>query len=271
MKLKYQLPEIYHRFLPKALLEKELYETKATCDDCAMQKGRTKTRITYRADLKCCTFYPFMPNYLIGALLSDSRTSVHGRAAIDEILKLGRGCLPIGFVAPVTYQLDFETRKDKLFGNHQPWLCPYYDKKMQNCGIWRNRGSVCTSFICKSSYGKKGMSFWRSLGDHLSYLEMALAEEVLAELAFSPREVSEQLRYLKVQPRDLHEEPISIRDHWTPSQLAGAWKDWVSEKEALYLRAYEIVSQLPSARFEELLGDLGRNLESDLLFRTSEI
>ena len=99
--------------------------------------------------------------------------------------------------------------------------------------------------------------------------EMALAERLLLSLRLAEKSLN--IEDLKVQPGDLTEDPIPIRDNWTPSQLAGVWRDWINERESLYLRAYEIVRQISSERFEELLGDLGRNLESDLLFRTSKL
>src|SRR4051812_8134014 len=157
--LKHQLPAFYSSLLPNQILELDIQEKKATCDSCIMVPK-------YHPDLKCCTFQPFLPNYLVGAIL---KSNLSGKKVIQKMISKKRDCLPIGIVAPLDYQIKFNKHR-KQFGKHADLLCPYFDRKQKNCGIWKFRGVVCTSFFCESSYGKKGKAFWNQFSDYLSYV-----------------------------------------------------------------------------------------------------
>ena len=37
--------------------------------------------------------------------------------------------LPIGMVAPVRYQMEFNKRKENEFGQREDWLCPYFNRE----------------------------------------------------------------------------------------------------------------------------------------------
>jgi hypothetical protein len=52
-------------------------EEKATCSNCAMcaPPGAPPAPevVYFRPDIKCCSFHPTLPNYLIGGVLRDER------------------------------------------------------------------------------------------------------------------------------------------------------------------------------------------------------
>jgi hypothetical protein len=121
--LKHQLPAFYTQILPNEILGLEINETKATCDKCIMAPK-------YKPDLKCCTFQPFLPNYLVGAIL---KSNLLGKTVIQKMIARKKDCLPIGIVAPLDYQLKFNKHR-KQFGKHEDLLCPYFDKKLKN--LW---------------------------------------------------------------------------------------------------------------------------------------
>lgn len=263
MKLRHQIPEAYARFFPRELLELDPVETKATCNACAMSPEKHRGRDTYRADLKCCTFHPWIPNYAVGEILRDS--SEKSRAGAEILRgKIARReyALPIGVVAPVKYQVEFNARERGEFGNREDWLCPYYDRSTELCTLWKQRGSVCTSYHCKSVHAKKGEAFWKKLENYLSYSEMALMEEALVELDFSPRQLSDLLGYMNRFEGTATEMKSNVIPEKKAREL---WNGYFDEQEKFFGRCAEIVGAFDRKKFEQALGDTGEDLEVDLL------
>ena len=66
------LPAAYRALLPEWFKLPLPIETAATCSECAMvSAGASDDRFSYHPALKCCTYQPLLPSYLVGALLSD--------------------------------------------------------------------------------------------------------------------------------------------------------------------------------------------------------
>jgi hypothetical protein len=110
--LKHILPEFYQKLLPAAILNLPIDEKKATCNQCIMSSDRSRAKLTYAENLKCCTFQPFLPNYLVGAIL---QSDLPGRQVIEDMIARRRYSLPIGIVAPVRFQMEFNNRKKTGF------------------------------------------------------------------------------------------------------------------------------------------------------------
>lgn len=262
MKLKYQVPRMYEGLLPKDILSFEPTETKATCDSCIMAKPRNRGEIFYEPDLKCCTYHPFLPNYVVGAILSqESLAAPSAVASLRAKISKREYSLPLGLVAPPNYQVPFNHRKKNEFGQREDWLCPYFNQEQQNCGIWRHRGAVCTSFYCKSSYGNKGIQFWDQISNYLTYVEMALMEESLVMLDFSPRQISDLLGYLNRQEATKAE----MKSAFMPEKKARElWNGYYDDQEGFFKKSFQIVGELDRRTFKELLGETGQQLEDRL-------
>lgn len=194
------VPPLFKNIVHNKILNLNITETKATCDNCLRSRDK-RFAYTYKSDLKCCTFHPYLPNYAVGALLS-SPVKTPGIEKIESKIKKLEFALPVGIVAPFDYQFLFLNKDEEQFGNDKALLCPYFDKSLNRCSVWQYRGVVCTSFFCRSDYGQNGQKFWAVLSDYLSYVEMALAEECLVQLDFSPRDLSDQLFYLNKREFD---------------------------------------------------------------------
>src|SRR6218665_3697133 len=89
------LPLLYRDLLPEFFQKGVPVETKATCDACAMCPSSAAGTVEsvdgvsrlFRPDTKCCTYYPRLPNFLVGALLSDERPELaEGRRALQPAL-----------------------------------------------------------------------------------------------------------------------------------------------------------------------------------------
>ncbi len=260
MNLKYQLPRFYENLLPREILEFSPEETKATCDNCAMARPQNKAKIHYRADLKCCTFHPFLPNYLVGALFSEP-SAQEAQTIFRDKMARREYALPIGMVAPVQYQVGFNNREEHEFGQREDWLCPYYNKEKQNCNVWRHRGVVCTTFFCKSSYGKTGENFWQKLSNYIWYVELALLEEALVMLDFSPRQVMTLLDYHNRHEGTAAEKKTMVLPEAKSKEL---WNGYHEDQEGFYKKCFELVANLGKKEFHELLGETGQSLEEEL-------
>lgn len=214
-------------------------------------------KITYRKDLKCCTYEPFIPNFSIGAILSMPDKYFFANQVIQNRIQKRKYALPVGMVAPVRYQIEYNKRKSYEFGNREDWLCSFYNKSEERCSIWSYRGHVCTSFYCKSSYGKVGLNFWKTLENYLSYIEMALMEEALVYLDFSPRQVTENLSYIK---RDYGTQ-LELRQWSIPKNKSEKiWNFYYDSQKEFYIKTYKFVDSMSLKYFSEALGDLGKRL-----------
>ncbi|WP_415061456.1 hypothetical protein [Bdellovibrio sp.] len=260
MLLKYQLPRVYENILPREILNFSPDEQKATCDSCAMSRPRHRGKIHYREDLKCCTFHPFLPNYMVGALFKEESSTEAHRIFRDKIARR-EYALPIGMVAPVKYQVAFNQRQEGDFGQREEWLCPYYNKEKQNCNVWRNRGVVCTTFFCKSSYGKAGLKFWEKMSSYLWYVELALLEEALVMLDFSPRQIMTLLDY-----HNRFEGTVAEKKSWVmpESKAKELWNGYYEDQESFYKKCHDVVVNMDKKAFHELIGEQGQALEEDL-------
>lgn len=259
MKLSHQLPDIYQAFFPKAFLSLDPNEVKATCDTCAMAPEKKKKGPTYQGDLKCCTFHPWLPNYSVGALLRDpSEGRAKAQAVVRQKMAKREYVLPTGVIPSVRYQVEFNARGKDDFGNREDWLCPFYVRDTGLCTLWRLRGSVCTAYHCKSVHGAKGKRFWKDFENYLSYSEMALMEEALVNLDFSPRQMSDMLGYFNRSSGTAAE----LKSDSLPEKKAREiWNGYFDEQEKFFGRCFEIVANLNRKQFEECMGDMGQELE----------
>ncbi len=259
MQLKTIIPEFYKSILNAKVLGIDVTEKAATCDNCLRSRDK-RFSYTYKPTLKCCTFHPYLPNYAVGALLSQTDETV-GIRAIKEKIKNHEFSLPIGLLAPFEYQFKFLTKEESDFGNVESLLCPYYDRGTNRCSIWQYRGVVCTSFYCRSDFGQDGLKFWAVLSDYLSFVEMALAEECLVQLDFSPRDLSDQLYYL-----NKHDfEATEVTQKWIdPQSMKSLWNGYEDLSE-FYKKCFAITQKIDRNQFRQILGEQGLALEQEVI------
>lgn len=241
------------------MLSLDVTETKATCNNCTRSRDK-RFSYTYKAHLKCCTFHPYLPNYAVGALLQQPFDSV-GIINLKDKINKRKFAFPVGVMAPFDYQFKFLTKDEKQFGNDENLLCPYYDKTQNQCSIWQYRGVVCTSFFCRSDDGQNGLKFWAVLSDYLSYVEMALAEECLVQLDFSPRDLSDQLLYLnkrEFEPDEVEQQSLTLEED------KRLWNGYLDKAE-FYKKCFAIVQKIDRSQFKEILGEQGLELEKEVV------
>lgn len=259
MNLREQLPAIYQNILNAKILTENPSEPLATCDNCLMSRPERGNLPYYSPDLKCCTYHPFMPNYLIGSILSDPQIPEFIIHKIRAKISQNEFALPVGIVAPPSLQIEYQNRKTGEFGCRTDWICPYFDSINKNCGIWKHRGSVCTTFYCKSIKKKKGESYWFSISEYLSFTEMFLAEECLAHFGYSPKEVSAQMLFVS------HDDADDVAHGGANRSTDFGWKIQTSAIEKFYIECFNFVKTKSRKRFLNEIGEIGKDLEKSCL------
>lgn len=236
MQLGDHLPKIYQKLLPESFLAQPVSESKAVCANCNMARQGV-----YHEDLKCCTYYPFLANFLVGPSVEDK--------VVKSLIRKKRFALPLGLVAPVAYQYEFQMKKGTDFGHRKDLLCPFYEKG--KCRIWKHRSGECAAFLCESSYGSEGLRFWREVGEFLFDVEMTLSQNVLLELGFDWFEIERQLESVRLrqfQRGDDQRWALSAEDH------QGYWAHWAQRESEFYVRAFECAREMGPAWLSQKSG-----------------
>lgn len=246
------LPPIYKHLRLGEWLDFEIEEKSPTCDNCLMSRPERGKLPFYNAKLKCCTYHPFLPNYLLGAILEGQSTATFVHEVLKNKEQNKSYLLPIGALPPVRFQVLFNNREETDFGNRQDWLCPYFDKVKDQCGVWANRGATCSTYFCTSDYGKFGLSFWGSLFDLLNLIEIRLAEKALVELGFSEDEISGQSEYFDCT--DGTEEEMKS-DSMSQALWGHFWANRNDNVFEFYKQTHAIVAQLSQNDLKHVFKD----------------
>lgn len=256
MKIKYLIPEFYQDYFPNKIYNLDINESKATCDQCIQSPAK------YKNDLKCCTFWPFIPNYIVGAILSDqSDRYKEKKEYIINAISNKKWNLPLGLIPSPIYQVNHKKTKSRTFGKSEKYLCPYYDKTHNQCGVWKFRGSVCTSFYCESSYKNSGQKFWKAFESYFHYLEMALSEEVIVYKDYSPRDMSFQLEFINIKKTAPNFDPSEAIPDILYKKI---WKHNMSNEIQFYKDSYELFIQFEKQQKKDIIGELGKFLQAEL-------
>jgi Fe-S-cluster containining protein len=253
--LRDHMPPLYGPLLSSFFDRAPIVETRATCDDCAMcdksqpsAKGSREELETafFRPDLKCCTYHPTLPNYLVGAVLLDPSSDLSiGKERIREKI-LGRtGVTPEWLAAPRKFLVLLDAARESSFGRSEKLLCPYYVREGGRCSIWRHRESVCATFFCKHTAGETAHTFWTLLKRYLYHVERTLAH-------YAARRVDPELMEPNL-PRDtLTREDL---EDLPPRDYEGLWGTWMGREEAFYQECAKQVGALDRESFVRLVDE----------------
>lgn len=100
------------------------------------------------------------------------------------------------------------------------------------------------------------------MSDYLTYVEMALMEEALIRLDFSPRQISACFTYLNCDTGTKEE-----KKSWSmPEKTAKVfWRDYDSDQEGFFIKCFKIVSTFDRSDFKEMMGEQGLDIQNQLL------
>lgn len=209
-------------------------ETLATCENCAMVKpaGLTRDKGPFLNHLKCCTYFPYLPNFSLGAL-----------SAQDLEKTIPRGILlPVGLYPSIAEQNKTMSLGMEGFGKKSELLCPFFDSLKNQCSIWANRPGVCTSYFCKSDLGQKGLDFWKDVESYLNHFEWKMACYVLEKMNLDENVLSYCQAAISLSTEE------DERDFF----ISAAWGSRGANKLEFYQESRKIASEIHSADLEKL-------------------
>lgn len=150
-------------------------ESRVNCLDCTMcDPATTRATVTFDATMKCCTYLPEIPNFLVGRILSDDTpANAQGRASVVRRIEDGAGVTPLllGRSAPVAARFD---AAGEYMGVRTDLACPHLDGE-GGCGIRPHRHAVCATWFCKHERGAEGQELWALIRELLLAVEHELS------------------------------------------------------------------------------------------------
>jgi Fe-S-cluster containining protein len=247
---------MYRALLPEPFTREVPVEEKATCASCAMCPESASNVVEsfdgannlFRPDTKCCTYHPKLPNYLVGALLSDESPALaEGRRRMLGRIESKVAIDPQWVKPPARYALLYRNAHD-AFGRASALRCPFFHEG--GCSIWPYREAVCSTFFCKHVSGLDGRKLWMSAKTYLSLIEIQLTRYVLMELLpdYLARGRDKPEPEGRLGAGELDEAPPSPEVH------RARWGEWAGREVELYRRSFEIVRALSAADVERILG-----------------
>ncbi len=246
------LPHIYGKLLPESLDLNAPEERLATCSNCAMVCAENSSGSSFLPSTKCCTFQPFIPNYLVGSILKDC-AAPEGNLRIRNAISKRLGVEPSGIRPTKIYSMMYMNGNALGFGKSEALLCSYFQKIDGTCSIWRHRDAVCSTYFCKTVRGVNGRKFWDSLRRYLSHIQSCLSRHVLLELGGVDA----------IRSAEVFKEPPTKSPRLSVDDLEGRvdenrydtlWGSWKNKEELFYTSAYQVVSALTKSEFEKITG-----------------
>lgn len=208
-------------------------EQVATCDRCVMQTTEIPEGYRFRADAKCCTYVPALPNFLVGAALRELPPGP-ARASLERRLAEPAACTPHGLDVGEDERRRYHAIvTSETFGRDPGLRCPHYlVESGGQCGIWRQRNGVCATWFCKHERGATSQRFWQALEVLLTLVERELSHWCACQLLY-------------------HTTPPGPGDG---DDELPEWSAWVPHIDDYYRRAAALVDELGWPEVQAIAG-----------------
>ncbi len=258
------LPPSYERLFQGFFDRAKPVETRATCNRCSMCDHGDPSPVAmefFDHETKCCTFWPILPNYLVGAILADESPGMaEGKRRIQSAIEKRIGVTPTWLSRPRKWTLLMQAYSD-VFGRAKSLKCPYYDDTNPEgtCSIWRHRETICMTYYCKFSGGMRGYEYWMALKDYLGHVQRTLAVAATKEVDGSVQEPGYNRIQLTLEEMD----DLPPKD----SDYRSWWGRWVGREEEFYRKCHEWVSAVSVADFVKNVDETenGKKLLANLI------
>jgi hypothetical protein len=229
---------IHNAWLSAVVREEIPPEIYTTCDACPMCDGanpRPANRVRpFNKETKCCTYWPVLPNYLVGSALSD--TSVQAQEGTRRLLRFMTTdvAVPRGLGVPPEYKALYSALTPDSFGDAKELVCPYYQSESGVCTVWRHRNGVCATWHCKPRRGAVGQTFWEAAKALLTHVENSVSLWCALELGIRLQAARRLPRY--AEPWHEPEETVEASVWY--------WGRWDHRRDEYYRRCFERASAL---------------------------
>jgi hypothetical protein len=229
------LPPRYARWISDLVGGTLPEEQAATCARCVMTADAVEEGYRFRADAKCCTYVPAIPNFLVGAALREAPEGP-GRASLLRRLADPEVCTPHGLdVGPADRAAYQAILADESFGRDERLRCPHYlHAEGGLCGVWRHRNAVCATWYCKHDRGAAGQRLWRAVEAVLTWVERELSHWCACQVLY------------KLAPPDA---PTTADDDDLPE-----WQAWSRDPAAYYRETAALVDDLTWPEVQAIAG-----------------
>lgn len=211
-------------------------------------QGVTRDKGPFLNHLKCCTYFPYLPNFSLGALTEEK---------MNEALPQGI-LLPVGLFPSPGQQNLIEELGAEGFGRKVELLCPFFSAKENQCSIWAQRPGVCTSYFCKSDLGKSGLSFWGDVEKYLNHFEWKLACEVIFQMGMTENELAYCQGAIDTETEEDEQEYF----------VQAAWGKWANNKFKFYQEANRVALTISPEKIGEILDPEFLDLEKQISLAT---
>lgn len=112
-----------------------------------MTQNTVPTGAKFSKVTKCCTYYPSLPNYLVGAILLDKDGVPEGVRRIESAISSKTTVSPVGIFPSRKYLALYFKSSSATFGRSESLMCPYFEQPTGLCTIWKHRESVCSTYF----------------------------------------------------------------------------------------------------------------------------
>ncbi len=238
------IPDFYRRWLYFDFEER--WETRR-CAECEQASAAIPLPERFSRETKCCTYFPFLPNFTLGNLIEQGKKNASLKLRLVHGFSHGR-VTPLGVFPPPEYESRRGQWGSEAFGRRLELLCPFFQRTHGLCSIWNERPGVCSSYICRSTYGERGQELKRALEAYLNLFEWTLAHETLWRLGYTQDDIRlmERLRAEVV---------------WRPEKV---WGEWFEREEEFFTKAFHAAREVQSVEIDELMGEEGARLKAKI-------
>ncbi len=229
-------------FFPDTAPEEPL----STCSNCSMvgcTSKESKDPGPFDPNLKCCTYFPFLPNFSIATLVHDRNAAgmkLLESAPVDGVLT------PLGLFPDGNRR--FRQSESDDFGRDPKLKCPFLSAG--RCQIWNQRPSVCVSYHCLSTQKDIGFQYWWTHEQLGNQLEWILAHEILWRIGFTEEETGAMIE--------------AAQDGQDENDIDACWFEWKGRKAELFDKIREVALTITPEELRSLAGDEGLMLSNDL-------
>ena len=224
----HDVPGIWRYMLPEDVLYFRVDpEAGSSCFNCPQVKAQG-----FHPSVRCCAFYPRIPNFLLGLALLDPATCDPVTAYVRD-----------GFVIPEGSQVAPQQMRQSLeqvahYPAEPKVICSFLDQPSKQCRLYAYRNGVCSTFFCQHDYGNSSVLFWDSLQDLVAQIETALSQWALQEVGFDLDAYFSRFDELALRLSDCNQEGGPAWSEWARQLL---FQDYFGREVELFKACAQLV------------------------------